>query len=322
MMQIALIGVGAGAASALLFASFTTGSWLAVVLFYLAPLPIMIAGLGWSHWGAAAAAAAGTIIIGLVFSPVYFMAFLAGVCVPAWWLSYLTLLARPSGTNGTATLEWYPPGRLVAWAAALGALVVLAAMPFIGLDAESFRANLSQALNEMLVQQTAGSATALGIPDVKRLVSFLVEVLPPSAAVIAALTNTLNLWLAGRIVRLSGRLTRPWPDIQSMTFPATVSWTLAVALALTFAGGMVAIVATVVSAALLMAYGFLGFAVLHSITQGMSARGFLLGGAYAAVLVIAWPLIGLCLLGLADVMLDLRGRAAARRGPPRPPART
>ena len=140
MMQIALIGVGAGAASALLFASFTTGSWLAVVLFYLAPLPIMIAGLGWSHWGAAVAAAAGTIIIGLVFSPVYFMAFLAGVCVPAWWLSYLTLLARPSGTNGTATLEWYPPGRLVAWAAALGALVVLAAMPFIGLDAESFRA--------------------------------------------------------------------------------------------------------------------------------------------------------------------------------------
>ena len=56
MMQIGLIGIGAGAAAALLFASVTTGSWLAVGLFYLAPLPIMIAGLGWSHWSALIAA--------------------------------------------------------------------------------------------------------------------------------------------------------------------------------------------------------------------------------------------------------------------------
>ena len=51
MMQILLIGLGAGATAALLFASVTSGVILSVFLFYLAPLPIMIAGLGWSHWG-------------------------------------------------------------------------------------------------------------------------------------------------------------------------------------------------------------------------------------------------------------------------------
>ena len=43
MMQIGLIGISAGAAAALLFASVTSGSLLAVLLFYLAPLPMLIA---------------------------------------------------------------------------------------------------------------------------------------------------------------------------------------------------------------------------------------------------------------------------------------
>ena len=52
MMQVTLIGIGAGAATALLFASVASGSALSVLLFYLAPLPILIAAMGWSHWAA------------------------------------------------------------------------------------------------------------------------------------------------------------------------------------------------------------------------------------------------------------------------------
>jgi len=52
MMQFVMIGIGAGAAGALLFASVSSGSLLSIFLFYLAPLPMMIAGIGWSHWAA------------------------------------------------------------------------------------------------------------------------------------------------------------------------------------------------------------------------------------------------------------------------------
>src|ERR1700688_415258 len=140
MMQLGLIGIGAGAAAALLFASVTSGAWLSIVLFYLAPLPIMIAGLGWSHWAALTAAFAGALALGVAFSPVFFFTFLAGAALPAWWLCYLAMLARPvSNGGGAPTMEWYPPGRLVAWAAILAGLVVVVAIPNFGIDAESFR---------------------------------------------------------------------------------------------------------------------------------------------------------------------------------------
>ena len=82
MIQIVIIGIGAGAAAALLFASVTSGSWLSIPLFYLAPLPIMIAGLGWSHWAAMTAALAGALGLGAVFGTVFLLAFAAGAGFP------------------------------------------------------------------------------------------------------------------------------------------------------------------------------------------------------------------------------------------------
>src|SRR3954466_8924977 len=111
MVQIAFIGIGAGAAAALLFASVTSGSLLSVLLFYVAPLPIMIAGLGWSHWSALIGASTAALTVAALFGPVFFVGFLASAGLPAWWLSYLTMLARPvaAGNGGAPALEWYPP---------------------------------------------------------------------------------------------------------------------------------------------------------------------------------------------------------------------
>jgi hypothetical protein len=319
MMQFGLIGLGAGAAAALLFASVTSGAWLSIPLIYLAPLPIMIAGLGWSHWAALTAALVGALALGIAFGPVFIFTFLAGAGLPAWWLTYLAMLARPVG-NGAGTLEWYPPGRLVAWAAILAGLVVVVAIPNFGTDAESFRAGLRNALMHILRVETDAPADApLSVPGVSnasRLIDFLVTAIPPAAAVLATVTNVLNLWLAGTIVKFSGLLKRPWPSLATMTFPRTFAAALVIAVVLSFVGGLVGIVAGVLSASLLMAYGVLGFAVLHAITQGMDARIFLIGGIYAAVLVFGWPVLALCLLGLIEAAVDLRARIARKRGPP------
>jgi hypothetical protein len=322
MIQIGLIGLGAGAAGALLFASVNSGSWLSIVLFYLAPLPMMIAGIGWSHWAALIAALSGALALGAIFSWVFFFAFLAGAAVPAWWLSYLAMLARPapsrSGAASVAPLEWYPSGRLLLWAALLGALVVLAAIPTLGLSGDSFHAGLSEALTQLFKAQTGGAADAPlvipGITDPQRLIEVLVQLVPPAAAVAATVTNTVNLWLAGRVVKFSGRLARPWPVLAEMRLPRATGAALAAAIVLSMAGGLLGIIAGVVSSTLLMAFGFLGFAVLHAITRGMQARGLLLGAAYAAVLVFGWPILALALLGLVDVLFDLRGRIARKRG--------
>jgi hypothetical protein len=320
MIQIGLIGIAAGAASALLFASIASGAWLSVALFYLAPLPIMIAALGWSHWAAMIAAASGAFALAAVFGSVFFFAFLAGAGLPAWWLGYLTMLARPASNGGApATLEWYPSGRLVLWAAILAAMIVIVAIPNFGSDAASFHGGLRDALMHILRAETTApagaSASVPGVSNVDRLVDFLVVAVPPAAAVVATVTGLLNLWLAARIVKFSGLLKRPWPQLSAMAFPKSMLGVLAGAMVVSFFGGLTGIVAGVLSASILMAYGVLGLAVLHAITRGRS-RDFLLSGTYAAVIVFGWPVLALCGLGLFEAAFDLRARVGRRRGPP------
>src|SRR4051794_717652 len=174
MMQVALIGVSAGAATALLFASVASGSALSVPLFYLAPLPILIAAMGWSHWAALIAAVVASAGLAAVFGSFFFLAFLVGIGLPAWWLGYFALLARPTASG----LEWYPVGHLVFWAAIIGAAVVIAAMLALGNESDSFRASLRSALESML-SPSARAPSSSGtpsprMPEPSRLIDILV----------------------------------------------------------------------------------------------------------------------------------------------------
>jgi hypothetical protein len=309
MMQIALIGLGAGAASALVFASVKSGALLSIFLFYLAPLPILIAALGWSHVAAIFAAMSAAIVLGLLFGSVYLFVFLLSVGLPAWWLGYLAMLARPMPDG---TLEWYPPGRLVVWIAVIGAMLVVAAMPTFGFDEESFRNGLRAALRPMVERMMAGDGTSN--VNVDRMTDLMALILPPTASVLATVTLSANLWIAARVVSFSGRLNRPWPNLSAMTFPPLVSAALLAAIIASLLGGLLGIAGTALAATLLMAFAILGFAVLHAITRGASARPFILSGTYAATLVIGWPVLAMTLLGLADAAFGIRARVAQKRG--------
>ena len=320
MVQLFLIGISAGAATALLFASVASGSPLSVLLFYLAPLPILIAALGWSHWAALIAAVVASASLAAAFGSFFFISFLLGVGLPAWWLGYLALLGRPLPNGSPDKLEWYPVGHLVYWAALLGGLIVIAAMLNFGTDEESFRASLRSALERTFhVQEAAPSSPGAPAPRLReptRLIDFLVAALPPAAAVLTTITNVVNLWLAARIVKVSGRMRRPPPDLSAMQFPGYTPALTAVAIAGSFLPDMIGIAAGVLAASMLMAYAILGFAVLHDITRGMNSRPLALGGIYVAVVVFGWPVLIMTLLGLADAVFDLRGRVARKGGPP------
>lgn len=315
MAQLILIGIGAGAASALLFASVASGALISVLLFYLAPLPILIAALGWSHWAALVAAVTASIGLAAVFGGFFFVAFLIGIGLPAWWLGYLALLAKPAETATPDSLDWYPVGHLVVWASVVGAIVVIAAILSIGMTEESFKAGLRNGLERMVRMRELAPGTPGPAREPSRLIEFLVLALPPAAAILTTITSMMNMWLAARVVAISGRLRRPMPELPAMRFPTQAPLLLAIAMAVSFAPGLIGIAGGVFAAALLMAFAILGFAVLHAITRVIAARVLVLGATYASVFIFGWPVLAMVLIGLADAALDIRGRFAKRGGP-------
>jgi len=311
-----LIAIAAGLASALMFASIVSGALISIVLFYLAPLPLMVAALGWGSVTALIGGIVAALGLGAIFGFPYMAAFALTIALPAWWLGYLALLARPVSNdpqlaNLAPALDWYPTGRILAWTAAFATLTTISALLTLGSDAETITAALRRGLLRIIGR---GAVTPAG--ESERVVDALVAVAPGAATIIAMMTLTLNLWLAARITTTSGRLKRPWPDLRATTLPKTVLGSLLVAVVLCFTGGLLAMLAQIVSAALLMAYAITGFAVLHTVTQAFSGRAFVLGAAYAGTLFIGWPLIGMIGLGLADAVLGIRQAYWNRRGPP------
>lgn len=310
-----LIALAAGLASATMFASIISGALMSLVLFYLAPLPLMVAALG---WGSATALIGGVIAalgLGAIFGIPYMAAFALTVALPAWWLGHLTLLARPVSNdpqlaNLAPALDWYPTGRILMWAAVFATITTISAMLTLGTDADTINASLRRGLMRII----GSRGTSAG--ESERVVDALVAIAPGAATIIAMMTLTLNLWLSAKITTTSGRLKRPWPDLRTTTLPRMVLAALLVAILLCFVGGLLAMLAQITTAALLMAYAATGFAVLHTVTQTFSGRSFVLGAAYVGTLLIGWPLLGMVGLGLADAIFGIRQAYWTRHGPP------
>jgi hypothetical protein len=323
MITTVLIALAAGCASALMFASIISGAMISLVLFYLAPLPLMVAALGWGPLSATIGGIAAALGLGAIFGLPYCIAFVLTVALPAWWLGHLALLGRPvpAGAlagNGAApvapAMEWYPVGRILLWTAGFAVLTTMAALFTLGSDA----ATISGALRRGLLRIIGVRDPAPASGDTGQIVDALVTIAPAAAAVVAMMTLTLNLWLAAKITATSARLRRPWPDLKSAALPPMTLAALSLALALCFTGGLFAMLGQIASAALMMAYALIGFAVLHTLTLAMKSRALLLGGTYAVVLVFGWPVLAMVGLGLADAVFGFRQRYLQRRAPPAP----
>ncbi len=319
MLQILLIGLGAGAASALLFAALASGKFFAIGLFYLTPLPILLAGVAWSHLAGLIAAAAAATILGFTLGRWFFLTFMIGIGLPSYALSYLALLARPVANGSGDKLEWFSAGRLVLAAALIAAAATACTIPALGSDLDSYRAALKFAFERILRAQSGtpeGEAWKLpGGGDPRAVLDFLAVAMPLAAAVFSMITSLANLWLAARIARAASRLKRPWPALPAMTFPHATPFLLIGAIVFSFLPGLAGLVASLFAATLLMAYVILGFCIIHGATRDFAVRAPTLAAIWISVLFFGWPILLVAIIGLADGFADFRGRLA----PPAPP---
>jgi hypothetical protein len=319
MIAFIAIALAAGAASALMFASLISGEPVALVLFVLAPLPLMVAGMGWGPLSASIGGIAAAAGFGVLFGLPYGISFALTVALPAWWLAHLALLGRPVSHEASAPdavapqLEWYPIGRIVLWIGAIAALTTFVALLTLGTDAASIHATMREGLMRVL-----HAAEVPLSPETTGVIDAVIAVSPAIAAGFSTMTLAFNVWLAAKVTSMSGRLRRSWPDLKTTALPPMTLAVLFAAIGFCFAGGLIAIIAAIATSTLLMAYGLAGFAVLHTLTLTWKSRPFWLGSTYALVVMFVWPVLVMVALGLADAAFGLRQRFWQRRPPPLP----
>jgi hypothetical protein len=298
----------------LLFVGMSKGELLAMSLSYLAPLPIVIATLGWGVdiGGIAAAIAIGGVAA--FFEPLSGLLFAASVAAPSWLLAALIavpieriplLNRRLPSQRGYLSI-----GSIMSVVIAIGALAGIAALATLTLPYASYPQGVSTIAGKLLPQFTEalGEEAISGgaLPDEMNIGEFV------TASTVVLLS--VNLYLGARAVQLSQRLPRPWTAVPEglRLAPAYGAVFVICVVVGVIASGAPRHIALVGAGLLAAAYALQGFAVAHALSRGLSFRAPLLACIYLACL-FAPPLI--VAVGLAESLLSLRARRAAPARP-------
>jgi len=309
-----IIGLGGGLASALLFYSAARGSpLLSTLLLLLTPLPSLLSGLGWGWLPAAAGAVAGALVMAGGASPSFAIGYFLALGLPAALACYLAYLSRPQQDDAN-TVEWYPVGRLVAALSLYGGALPVAVLPLIGGSYEGLRAPMREFFRRLSTRAPELGLQPLNDHQIEALSEFIIAALPGALAAYWLAIFVLNLYLAARIARASGRLGRDWPDLPALSFPAGFPLLLAFALAASFFPGIPGVAGTSFTGALLLAYLIAGLALIHFIARGRAP--WILWFVYAALLLFEpYTAVALTLGGLLEPALKLRRRFGASPPP-------
>ena len=306
-----LIGVGSGLASALLFYSAARGApALGTLLFILTPLPTLLAGLGWGWLPAATGALAGAAVMGVATSWAFATGYALALGLPAALATYLAYLSRPNA-HDPSLREWYPAGRLIAALALYAGSLPVMVLPLIGGSYDVLRAPFIDFYRRL----SARAAPELGLAPVSEeqisaFAELSIALLPGVLAAYWLAIFTLNLYLAGRIARASGRFGRDWPDLPAMSFPAGFPLVAALALAASFLPGTAGVAGSSFMGALLFAYLLAGLALMHFLARGRAP--WILWIVYGALLLFGpYAAFALAMGGILDAALKLKRRFGA-----------
>lgn len=322
-----LIGIGAGLVAAALFASLANNSTLAVMLFYLTPLPILLAGIGWGVRAAQLAFATAALLVAVILNFTTAVAFSLYIGLPGVLLSHLMLLRRPlpPGTLGSAphagagpAIEWYPLGRIIAWASLMAGGLVALGLIVLGGDGEGYRNAVKTMFDDNALKQLQTILGAdFGQEQFNRFVErFTRYILPAFAGGFWLLIMLVNLWLAAKSAAISGQLSRPLPSLAGLDYPRLLLAGFGAAAALAFGSGLIGLAGTAFLGGFACAYLILGLAVAHVAAAGFQLKLLMLGLLYTGLFLTPWVAPALILVGLAEPFLQLRRRVMQRPAPP------
>lgn len=314
MMRSLILGSLAGGASAVLVLTAASGP-LGIMLGYLAPLPLFLAGLTHGLPAVVIAGAVGTLISalnGLLSGGIYLVTFAA----PAVLVVRQALLARPA-TEASANaevhgdLEWYPAGRLVVWLVGW-ALGLFALALLLTADREGGMPGMLQPVLEQFLAAMPQNETAQQGSDMAAVAKNLAMMMPAVFGFSWLVMMTINGTLAQGLARMLKQNRRPTPRYRLLVLPRLLAFGLAAAIV---AGlvlpGDAGFIGATVAAILAFPFFLQGLAVVHGLAAKAVMPGLILAAFYAA-LVVAGALVGVLvvILGFIEEWAGFRRRFA------------
>jgi len=311
-----LMSVSGGVLSTLLYLSVVSGSFGAVILAYLAPLPLLMVGLGLGLRSGLVAGAVAMLAValfgGVLFGLTYGLANVAVVAV----IVRQALLVRTAPDGG---VEWYPPGLLLVILTGLGlAGIGAAALATLGNPGGlegAVREFLVVGLGDVATMPTGTDAQVSELP-VSDMVEGFTQVFPALVVVSWLAMAIINASLAQGVLMRFGRNLRPAMRVAEIELPHWTPMLLAAAGVLALLGGQGELGYLALNAAivLLVPFFFAGLAVVHAFAGGRQARTLLLVVFYFFLLVSGWPIALVVGLGVIEQWAGLR-RRFSRTGP-------
>lgn len=295
-----LVGLLAGAASALLLMSAGAPSALSIFLFASATLPILIAGLGWSNLSSAAAVATAALLVALLANPLSALVTAATTLIPAAWIAHLANLARPASEIGgpKEATAWYPLADILMHISGLVAIGLLIMGYAIGYGPDLAGEMVDMFVSVMRERSAEYQPSGEGIAQMK---VFVTKAIPAVQGAMWVIILFGSFHIASFIVRASGRSRRPKDDVPAqLRMPKSGIAVLAGGLILTFVGGTAELVGWAIAGTFATGFILSGFAIAHDKTRGKPMRGAILWIGYLAVVLFTLPLLLFLFLGLAD----------------------
>ena len=292
----------AALASAVIFASVLTGSFLGILVGYFTNLPVMAVGLSLGVTNAAIAALAGTAAValfgGLSLAVPYGLLF----ALPALVLVRQALLRRPASAG---TVEWYPGGYLAVWLVGLAALLFGGTLALLSREEGGVAAALSQLLTSALGK--LGPAAMEGV-DPAAVQTWAIWV-PGIAAASWMVMTAVNGTLAQALLVRAGRNVRPSAEFAQLRLPPWLVAGVGMGFAAWLLGdGFPKFIGQLFTVVCLTAFLIQGLAVVHAVSRHWHWRVPFLAAFYVFLVIINWLVAPVIVLGLAEQWLRLRER--------------
>ena len=309
MPRDTLIAIGAGLASALASMAFAGGFPFAIVLVYLAPFPLIMAGLGLGFRASLIAALVGFVSTGVFGGPTSAAIFGIVHALPSLITVNLALKSAPAQQDGTnGGVVWYPAGYIAAAIAMLGACLLIAAA-IVTASGQGLSGLLSAHLG------AAMKIMAPAMPEESRraMADALVPLFPGAVVSSWAIMAVVNGALAqGALVR-AGRNLRPSPSYTGTDMPGWLSWPLVGAATIALAGMVTGqtgweYVGRNLAMVVAVPYFLLGLAVVHTLARRVARTGPLLMAFYMVIVVSIWAALVIAAVGVAEQWFGIRNR--------------